>query len=480
MTIKFGTDGWRGIIADDFTFDNVRACAQGTSNYLLQKGLGKYGLVVGYDTRFGSAAFARSVAEVAAGNGLTTYLSMAPAPTPVMSYNIVARRAGGAAIITASHNPSEWNGFKYKPEYAGSASPEIVASLEKHINAVHSVNDVTAIPWHDALASGIGQHIDPQVPYMKHVANLVDLPKLSNAGLKLTVDAMYGAGAGYIPALVGGSKTKIQEIHEDPNPIFPGMSQPEPVASNLTMLTETVLANKSDAGLALDGDADRFGLIDEHGTFITPLQVFAILALYMLETKGERGPLVKSITATSMIYKLGKLFNVPVYETPVGFKYIGPVMQKHNALIGGEESGGFGFRSHIPERDGILTGLFLMDMMITTGKRPSELLDHLFEIVGPHYYLRHDITFDTNNRISMQNRLRDAKASSINGRKVISQGLIEEENQIAGSRFVLEDNSWVILRFSGTEPLLRIYSEGENPEKVSGLIEAARALIGVE
>jgi len=213
MTIKFGTDGWRGIIADDFTFDNVRACAQGTSTYLLQNGLAKSGLVVGYDTRFGSAAFAKSVAEVAAGNGLTTYLSIAPAPTPVMSYNIVARRAGGAAIITASHNPSEWNGFKYKPEYAGSASPEIVALLEKHKNAIHSANDVTAIPWHDALQSGIGQYIEPQVPYMEHVANLVDLPKLSNAGLKLSVDAMYGAGARYIPALVGGSKTKIQEIH---------------------------------------------------------------------------------------------------------------------------------------------------------------------------------------------------------------------------------------------------------------------------
>ena len=209
MTIKFGTDGWRGIIADDFTFDNVRACAQGTSNYILQNGLGKYGLVVGYDTRFGSAAFAKSVAEVAAGNGLTTYLSIAPAPTPVMSYNIVARRAGGAAIITASHNPSEWNGFKYKPEYAGSASPEIVASLEKYINAISSINHVTAIPWHEVLATGVGQNIDPKVPYMEHVANLVDLRKLSNAGLKLSVDAMYGAGAGYIPALVGGSKTNI-------------------------------------------------------------------------------------------------------------------------------------------------------------------------------------------------------------------------------------------------------------------------------
>jgi len=480
MTIKFGTDGWRGIIADDFTFDNVRACAQGTSNYLLQNGLGKHGLVVGYDTRFGSAAFAKSVAEVAAGNGLTTYLSIAPAPTPVMSYNIVARRAGGAAIITASHNPSEWNGFKYKPEYAGSASPEIVASLEKYINAIYSANHVTAIPWHEALATGVGQNIDPKVPYMEHVANLVDLPKLSNSGLKLSVDAMYGAGAGYISALVGGSKTKIQEIHEDPNPLFPGMSQPEPAASNLTMLTEAVITNKSDAGLALDGDADRFGLIDEYGTFITPLQVFAMLALYMLETKGERGPFVKSITATSMIYKLGKLFNVPVYETPVGFKYIAPVMQERNALMGGEESGGFGFRGHIPERDGILTGLFLMDMMITTGKRPSELLDHLFEVVGPHYYLRHDVTFDADNRTSLQNRLRDIKASSINGKKIINQGLIEEENQISGARFVLEDDSWVILRFSGTEPLLRIYSEGETPEKVSAIIEAARALLGVE
>ena len=480
MPIKFGTDGWRGIIADDFTFENVRACAQGTSSYLLQNGLAGSGLIIGYDTRFGSAAFAKSVAEVASGNGLTTYLSIAPAPTPVISYNIVARKAGGAAIITASHNPAEWNGFKYKPEYAGSASPEIIAELEKHINAIHGSSDVTAIPWDDALASGVGQYIDPQVPYIEHISKLVDLQRLSNAGLKVSVDAMYGAGAGYIPTLVGGAETKIYEIHRDPNPLFPDMSQPEPVASNLATLAETVVANKSDAGLALDGDADRFGLIDEDGNFITPLQVFAMLVLYMLETKGERGPLVKSITATSMIYKLGKLFNVPVYETPVGFKYIAPVMQRHNALIGGEESGGFGFRGHIPERDGILTGLLLMEMMITTGKRPSELLNHLFEVVGPHYYSRHDVSFDAKNRVLMQNRLRDTTASSLNDKKVINQDLIEEDAQITGARFILEDGSWVILRFSGTEPLLRIYSEGENPEKVDALIGAARTLLGVE
>jgi phosphomannomutase len=473
MTIKFGTDGWRGIIAQDFTFDNVRYCAQGVSRYLLERGLAQRGLVVGYDTRFASEDFAQAVAEVVAGNGITTHLCQEAAPTPVISYNVVHLQAGGAAIITASHNPARWNGFKYKPEYAGSASPEIVTALEEHIAAVSTHGAVISMPWDRALDLGTGKSIDPASPYLAHVARLVDLQGVKDAGLRVVADAMYGAGAGYFPSLLSGGNIRVQEIHGERNPLFPGMAQPEPVAHNLAGLSRAVVEQGADVGLALDADADRFGLVDEKGNFITPLQVFALLALYLLETRGERGALVKSITATSMVYRLGELFSVPVYETPVGFKYIGPIMSQENALMGGEESGGFGFRGHIPERDGILSGLFLLDMMVKTGKRPSELIEYLYSRVGPHHYRRDDVSFDAERRGAVEKRLREARPDTLGGTKVTRQ------DNVDGVRFILKDGAWAIIRFSGTEPLLRIYAEGESPERVDILISEARGLAGV-
>jgi phosphomannomutase len=265
----------------------------------------------------------------------------------------------------------------------------------------------------------------------------------------------------------------VQEIHSERNPIFPGMGQPEPVAHNLNGLSKAVLQQNADVGLALDADADRFGLVDEKGNFITPLQVFALLALYFLDIKGEQGALVKSLTATSMIFRLGELFNVPVHETPVGFKYIGPIMTQENALIGGEESGGFGFRGHIPERDGILSGLFLLDMMVETGKRPSELVEYLYSRVGPHHYRRDDVIFDPERRHGMEKRLQEARPDAIGGTRVASR------DNVDGTRFILEDGSWAIVRFSGTEPLLRVYAEAESPNRVDILIAEARDLVGV-
>jgi len=473
MTIKFGTDGWRGIIAQDFTFENVRYCAQGVSRYLLEHGLGQRGLVVGYDTRFASEDFALAVAEVAAGNGISTQLCREAAPTPVISYNVVDRQAGGGVIITASHNPAKWNGFKYKPDYGGSASPEIVAALEEHIAAVSAGDPVSSIPWDRAMELGTGKYIDQTSSYMGQMARLVDLQGIRNAGLNVVADAMYGAGAGYFPSLLNGGNIRVKEIHGERNPIFPGLGQPEPVAHNLTGLSRAVVEKRADVGLALDADADRFGLVDEKGNFINPLQVFALLALYLLETRGERGALVKSLTATSMVYRLGEIFDVPVHETPVGFKYIGAVMSSENALMGGEESGGFGFRGHIPERDGILSGLFLLDMMVKTGKRPSELIEHLYSRVGPHYYRRDDVSFDPGQRNTVKKRLQEARPDAMGGIKVA------QRDEMDGIRFVLEDGAWAIIRFSGTEPLLRIYAEGESTDKVDILISEARGLAGV-
>ena len=470
--VKFGTDGWRGIIAEDFTFDNVRICAQGVANYLLDRGIASQGLIIGYDTRFASEDFAAAAAEVIAANGINVYLNPEPAPTPVISYAIVTKKAAGAVIITASHNPAEWNGFKYKPEYAGSASPGVTAELEGHIHRVLSSSEVKRLPLDDGIKQGLIEYYDPKPVYIEHISDMVDLERLRKSGLKIIVDSMYGSGAGYFKELLSGGNTKIIEINADRNPLFPGI-QPEPIGPNLTGLAATIAENKASIGLATDGDADRIGPMDENGVFITPLQVFALLALYLLEMRGERGPMVKSITTTNMIYRLGELFSVPVFEMPVGFKYIGPQMIAENALIGGEESGGFGFRGHIPERDGILSGLYLLDLMVRMKKKPSELIKYLYEKVGPHHYERVDFHFPAERREEISRRLSELKPDKIDNTEVLGIDTID------GFRFRFKDGSWLLIRLSGTEPLIRIYSESDSMERVARFLEAGKELAGI-
>ena len=472
MAIRFGTDGWRAVIGWDFTAENVRACARGVVTYLGKAGLADRGLVVGYDTRFASERFAAEVASVTTGSGVPTLLCGRTTPTPVLSYNIVHHHAGGGVIITASHNPPQWNGFKYKPDYAGSASPEIVEALEAEIDRALQ-EQVPTLALQEARDRGLLQEIDPDPPYLDHVAQLVDIKSVKDSGLNVVIDAMYGAGAGYLPGLLEGGSAGLVELHGERNPLFPRMQQPEPVARNLTELSQWMASHNNDVGLALDGDADRVGLMDEHGRFITTLQTFALLALYLLEVRKERGPLVKSVTMTSMVYRLGELFNVPVFETPVGFKYLGPVMMRENALAAGEESGGYGFRGHIPERDGILSGLFLLDMVAKTGKRPSELLDYLFSKVGPHQFDRTDVPFPAEERARIEQRVASQRPDFMGGKRVVSR------DEIDGIRFKLEGGAWTLVRFSGTEPLLRLYAEAESEEQVARLLEEARDLTGV-
>ena len=472
MTIRFGTDGWRAITGWDFTADNVRACAQGVATYLHKAGLAQRGLVIGYDTRFASEDFAAEVAQVTTANGIPTFLCNAAAPTPVISYNIIHRNAGGAVVITASHNPAKWNGFKYKPDYAGSASTEVVVALEKEINQALG-EDIPSLSHVEARGRGLLEEIEAATPYLNHITKLVDITAIKNSGLNIGIDAMYGAGAGYLSRLLEGGTARVTELHSERNPLFPGMQQPEPVAHNLTGLSEWVVSNKGDIGIALDADADRVGLVDEHGRFITTLQTFALLALYLLDVRNERGPLVKSITTTQMIYRLGDLFDVPVHETAVGFKYLGSVMRSENALVAGEESGGYAFRGHIPERDGILSGLFLLDMVVKTGKRPSQLLDYLFSKVGPHHFDRLDVPFAPEDRGGTEARVASQRPGSLGGKKVLRR------DEIDGTRFSLDEGAWVLVRFSGTEPLLRIYAEAESVEQVARLIDEARSLAGV-
>lgn len=471
-TIKFGTDGWRAVIGEDYTFDNVRACAASAAQYLKRRGLDGRGLVVGYDTRFASEDFAVAVAEVVAAHGIKVALTSTHCPTPVVSYSIIDRGAGGGVVVTASHNPWRWNGFKYKPEYGGSASPEVVAELEAPLPQLVG-RRVPQMDIGEAERAGMVQRFDPRAPYLAQLARLVDLDALRNAGLRICHDVMFGTGAGYITSLLAGGSTTVEELHGVRNPLFPGMHAPEPIARNLEEMAATMAGGNFDAGIANDGDADRVGIADERGVFINQLQVFGLLAYYLLEYRNERGPIVKSITTTAMVQRLGELYDVPVYETQVGFKFLGPKMMESDALLGGEESGGYGFRGHVPERDGVLAGLYMLDFVARTGKRPSELLAELYDKVGPHYYDRLDLPLKEDQRDAVWRRAQAARPDAIAGIPVTAIDTTD------GFRFALGDKGWLLLRFSGTEPLLRIYTEVVGDESlVRRVLDEGREICG--
>ena len=467
--IRFGTDGWRALIAEDFTFENVARCAQGLCDHLKAVGTAGNGLIVGYDTRFLSPEFAETVAAVCAAQGIKVYLADKPAPTPVLSYNVLHRQAGGAAVITASHNPGQWNGFKFKPEYAGSATQEITDRLEQSIAQVTTSSPHSIAEGRD---SGLVVDLEPSEPYLSRIAALVDLDAIKGAGLDVVVDSMYGAGGGYLPKLLSGGKTTVRELHGSRNPAFPGMEQPEPIAHNLTEATSLIAKEGASIGIALDGDADRVGIIDEQGRFVTTLDTFSILAQYLLEQKQERGAIVKGVTSSIALNKLGEVYGVDVHEMRVGFKNIGPKMTEVDALMGGEESGGFAFRGHIPERDGILSGLYFLEYMATTGDSPTRLLQRLTSKVGPHSFHRRDIAFDATDRERILEMVNAEGLTEIAGVPILDSDTID------GRRFHIEDG-WLAVRFSGTEPLLRIYAEAATPEMVTKLLDGAMAYLEV-
>jgi phosphomannomutase len=469
LAIKFGTDGWWGIIAQDFTFDNVRLCAQCVAEHLQDVNLASRNLIVGYDTRFASENFAAAAAEVITANGIKVYLCPMATPTPVISYGILDRKAAGAIIITASHNPAMWNGFKVKTEDGASAPPEVEADLERRLPEIMAQNKVKLLSLAEGLKQGIVEYLDLAPPYFQRITQLIDTENIRQANMNIVVDSMYGAGIGYFKSILSGANLEVIEINGERNPLFPGI-QPEPIAPNLAKLSGIVRESKASIGLATDGDADRLGAVDETGTPLTPLQIFALLALYLLEVRGERGPIIKTLTTTSMLYKLGELYNVPVYETSVGFKYVGPKMLAENALIGGEESGGFGFRGHLPERDGILAGIYLLDFMVRLNKTPSELVEYLYSRVGPHHYHRVDLEFPPAERERIIDSLAHARPNSLADIEVV------KVNTIDGFHFLLADGSWLLIRFSGTEPILRIYAESHSIEEVKRLLESGRNL----
>jgi phosphomannomutase len=469
--IEFGTDGWRAGVADMYTFDNVRRCAQGFANYILQQGTAGRGVVIGYDQRYRSEDFAAAAAEVMAGNGIRAWLTEGATPTPTISYSVVAKGAGGAINITASHNPNTDNGFKVRDGSGGAIAPDDLKKIEALIPDIEEVRRVTL---QDALDEGLVTYFDPAPDYLAQIERLIDVQPIKDAGLKVLVDCMWGNGIGWFPRILSGGKTEIVEVHNERHPLFPEMTRPEPIPPNVNAGLERAREIGADVVLINDGDADRVGLGDENGQFVDQLRVYGLLGFYFLQVRGERGPIVKTISTTKMLNKLGEKFNVPVYETGVGFKYIAPKFLETDALIGGEESGGYAFRGHVPERDGILAGLYLLDMIVRLGKKPSELIDELFKIVGPHYYDRIDMDFPDDAKDEIRQRVADARPSAIAGLGVTDKVTID------GYQFMLEDGGWLLVRFSGTEPIIRIYCETTHREKVQDILQDGLRIAGLQ
>ncbi len=469
--IKFGTDGWRGVIAEEYTFDNVRRAAQGFAAYMLAQGKAGQWVIVGYDKRFGSENFAAAAAEVLAGNGLKVYLTVGATPTPVIAFSVVNKQAAGAVNITASHNPPADNGFKVRNETGGAIAPEGLKQIEAGIP--ETVEAVKRMAYSVAEQQGLIVKFDPAPAYIEHIQKLIDLQPIKEAGLTVMVDAMWGNGAGWFPRLIGSGKTKVIEIHNVRNPSFPEMKRPEPIQPNVDVALQATIDNHADVLIVTDGDADRLGLGDENGHFIDQLRAYGLMAYYLLEQRGLRGPIVKTISTTTMLNKLAKIYGVPVYETGVGFKYIAPKMTETDALIGGEESGGYAFRGHVPERDGILAGLYFLDFMVRTGKKPTELLKMLFDLVGEHFYGRIDSPF-SGERAAREKIILDAKPATLGGLQVTELVTID------GFQFRLEDGGWLLIRFSGTEPILRVYCETMHGDRVEAILQDGLKVAGIK
>jgi len=469
--IKFGTDGWRGHVGENYTFANVRRCTQGFASYLIDEGFQDRWVIVGHDCRYQAEQFAAAAAEVLAGNGFQVFLTDGPTPTPVISYAVVEKKAAAAINITASHNPYTDNGFKVRDENGGAIDPDGLLRIERNIPDTE--DQAKRIPITEAIDTGSVVMFDAAPAYILHIQTLIDLQPIKDAGLRVLVDPMWGNGAGWFPKLIGGGATKVFEIHQDRNPNFPEMSRPEPIPPNVDVGLNATLDHKADVLIINDGDADRLGIGDEKGQFVDQLRVYALMAYYLLEVRGMRGPIVKTLSTTTMLDKLGKIYDVPVHHTGVGFKYVAPKMIETDAMIGGEESGGYAFKGNVPERDGILAGLYFLDFMVKMNMKPSELLEVLFDKVGAHYYGRIDTPFK-GDRADKINRIETADPKTVGGLKVT--GLVT----IDGYKFELEDGGWMLIRFSGTEPIIRVYCETTYPDRVEAILKDGLKIAGID
>ena len=468
MEIKFGTDGWRGVIAREFTFDNLGVVAQATMDWISREGLADQGLVVGYDRRFLSPEFARRVAEIAAGNQIRVFLCDDVTPTPAVSWAVKELGAGAGIMITASHNPAIYNGFKIKENYGGSARPETTRLLEQ-IVAYNQTEQrkVRSLPFDEACNSGKIEQIDAVTSYLRKLGHVVDIEAIRKANISAVVDPMYGAGSGLFKRLLGSD-----EIHADQNPAFGGRS-PEPIGENLQELCSLLASGRYRVGLALDGDADRIGAVDERGDFFSSHAIFTLLLKHLVERKHLSGGVVKTVSSTRMIDLLAQKYELPLYETPIGFKHICELMLEKTILMGGEESGGLGITGHIPERDGVLMGLLLLETIALTGKGLRQQLEEIMDEIGHFFYRRIDTHIGSEAKDQLLQRLTN------NPPTVIADRVVSTTNVSDGFKFVFDNGDWLLIRPSGTEPVLRLYSEANDLAMVETLLRSARQIAQV-
>jgi phosphomannomutase len=478
--IVFGTDGWRARIADDFNFTNVRRCAQAVAEYVVDRGDQARGIVFAYDRRFASEHFAIAAAEVVLAHGIPVVFAAQAVPTQMSSFEVVQRRSAAGIVITASHNPWTDNGFKIKSPTGAAAGPEMLADIEARI-AAGAANAIETRPFADAEAAGLVERYDPFDAYREFIGRNLDLDRLRAAEMDLLVDPLFGSGSTWIPRLLAGGRIRVRELHPERNPYFGGVN-PEPIPPNVNEALAAIVDGHADLGLLLDGDADRSGAADERGVFVTTLQVFALLMYYLVEHRGLREPVVKTVNETSMAERLGERYGVVVHEVPVGFKYVGPKMIETGAMMGGEESGGFGFGMHLPERDGIFADLMLLDLFLRekdAGRWPvSKAIAHLHEIAGPSSYRRLDLHFDRAVYSALKDRLLvelPQKAPvELDGSPVVRTQSLSTND---GFKFFAADESWLLVRFSGTEPLVRVYTEAVSPAGVDANLAVGERIV---
>ncbi len=467
--IKFGTDGWRAVISDDFTFENVRIVAQAYCNYLKKNGLHGQGIVIGYDNRFQSEDFAFESAKVAASNNIKAYLT-GSVPSPVISFTVKNRSLGGGIMITASHNPSQWNGFKIKSQFGCSASGQTTKDIEAELLNVKAPVITSDHP--DLIVK-----IDPKEDYFTHISKFVDLAKIKQAGINIVIDPMHGSAAGYVKEILARNGIGCKEINSARDPLFGGIN-PEPIPLNLAELSDLVKdSGITDPGLwiglATDGDGDRIGGVDGQGNFLTSHDMFVLLLKHLVENKKLSGSVIKTFNITNLVGMLASKYKLTVHETPIGFKYIADHMLKEDVLIGGEESGGIGIKGHVPERDGVLNSLLLLECIACYKKDARAILNSVMDEFGYFYYDRIDIHLTEEQRNRVRSKLGVLKPGTFIGEKVTDM------QDLDGIKMFLEDRSWILFRLSGTEPLVRIYCEATSIDKVKRMLgEGEKLLLG--
>jgi phosphomannomutase len=479
-TIVFGTDGWRARIADEFTYDNVRRCADGVAAYVVERGEAAKGVVIAYDRRFSSEYFAMAAAEVLLAHDIPIAFAVHAVPTQMSSFEVVERGAAAGIVITASHNPWIDNGFKVKAPTGAAAGADILGVIERRLAANGGVG-IDRRPFEDAETAGLVERFDPYPGYERFVRRTLDLDALKAADASILVDPMWGAGSGWIPRLLAGGRIRVREIHQERNPYFGGVN-PEPIRPNIDEALGILAGGGYDLGLFLDGDADRAGAADERGTFVHQLQVTGLLMYYMAEHRGLRDPVVVSVNNTSMAERLGRHYGITTYETPVGFKFIGPKMIETGAMMGAEESGGFGFGMHLPERDGVYADLMLLDLFLrerAAGRWPvSRAIAAFHELAGPSWYRRIDVHVERAAYPEVKRRLlvdlREHAPAELAGQPVTRTMPLETND---GSKFWVADGSWLLVRASGTEPLVRIYTEATSEAVQEALLVAGERLV---